>query len=50
MIESELFQLIERAAREKWTDLDLAGKNLAMLPPKIGQLNNLRGCLETKPL
>jgi internalin A len=42
MIESELFQLIERAAREKWTDLDLAGKNLAMLPPKIGQLNNLR--------
>jgi internalin A len=42
MMESqELLELIDRAAEEQWTELDLAGKNLTELPPEIGKLIQL---------
>jgi internalin A len=40
--ENELLQIIEQAARDHWTDLDLANKNLTILPPQVGQLINLQ--------
>jgi internalin A len=42
MDENELLQMIEQAARDQWTDLDLANKNLTVLPPQIGQVTSLR--------
>jgi len=42
MTESELLQVIEQAAREGWTELDLSGKNLTVLPPEIGKLTQLK--------
>ncbi len=39
--QDELLQLIDKAAAEKWTTLDLAGKGLNELPPEIGKLTNL---------
>jgi Leucine-rich repeat (LRR) protein len=41
MTEAELLQLIEQAAEEGWTELDLAKKTLNSLPLQIGQLQNL---------
>jgi Leucine-rich repeat (LRR) protein len=42
MLPSELEELIERAAREEWEELDLAGNDLAELPPSIGKLKSLK--------
>ncbi len=42
MTESELLQVIEQAATEGWTKLDLSGKNLTALPPEIGKLTQLK--------
>ncbi|MEH1800375.1 MAG: COR domain-containing protein [Nostoc sp.] len=42
MTNEELLQIIEQAARDKVTKLDLSGKSLTTLPPEIGQLTNLR--------
>jgi len=42
MTEQELLQVIENAAREGATSLDLSGKQLSQLPPEIGQLTNLQ--------
>ncbi|MEH2259491.1 COR domain-containing protein [Nostoc sp.] len=42
MINEELPQIIEQAARKKLTKLDLSGRGLTTLPPKIGQLTNLQ--------
>jgi GTPase SAR1 family protein/CHAT domain-containing protein len=42
MTENELLQLIEQAAREEWTELDLSGNNLTVLPPDIGKLTHLK--------
>jgi internalin A len=42
MDEIELLQIIEQAARDQWTDLDLARKDLTILPPQIGQVTSLR--------
>ncbi len=39
---AELIALIDRAAAERWTTLDLAGKGLTELPPEIGKLTNLK--------
>ena len=33
MDEKELLQMIERAAEERWTELDLKGTQLTALPP-----------------
>jgi internalin A len=41
MTRDELLELIEQAAAEGWTELDLAGQNLTELPPEIGQLTQL---------
>ncbi|WP_375512957.1 hypothetical protein [uncultured Nostoc sp.] len=41
MTNEELLQIIEKAAREKVTHLDLSGKKLSSLPPEISQLSNL---------
>ncbi|MEM9089528.1 MAG: COR domain-containing protein [Cyanobacteria bacterium P01_F01_bin.53] len=38
---TELLALIDQAAEEGWTELDLSGKGLTMLPPKIGNLTKL---------
>jgi internalin A len=38
----ELEEIIERAAREEWEELDLAGNELKVLPPTIGKLKNLK--------
>ena len=38
----ELLQIIEKAATEGWTQLDLSGRELTALPPQIGQLNQLK--------
>ena len=37
----ELLEVIERAARDRVTELDLSGQKIAALPPEIGQLANL---------
>jgi internalin A len=37
----ELLQIIEKAAKEKVTELDLADNQLSSLPPEISQLSNL---------
>ncbi|MDZ7952623.1 COR domain-containing protein [Nostoc sp. DedQUE09] len=42
MTNEELLQIIEQAARDKVTELDLSGKGLTTLPEEIGQLTNLR--------
>jgi internalin A len=42
MLPSELEELIERAAREEWEELDLSGNDLTELPPSIGKLKNLK--------
>ena len=41
MDQNELLQIIERAAEEKATELDLSGKYIKSLPSQIGQLTNL---------
>ncbi len=41
MDEKELLQIIEDAAKNEVTELDLNDKNLISLPPQIGQLTNL---------
>ena len=41
MTQDELLQLIDQAAAEGWTELDLAGKGLTELPPEIGKLTQL---------
>jgi internalin A len=41
MSPDELLQLIDQAAAEGWTELDLAGQGLTELPPEIGKLNQL---------
>ncbi len=41
MTQDELLALIEKAAAEEWTELDLSGQYLTDLPPEIGQLHTL---------
>ncbi|MEH2261676.1 hypothetical protein [Nostoc sp.] len=41
MTNEELLQIIEQAARDKVTKLDLCKKGLTILLPEIGQLTNL---------
>ncbi|MBN1815588.1 MAG: leucine-rich repeat domain-containing protein [Anaerolineae bacterium] len=43
MERDELLKLIDRAAREGWTELDLGDQDLTELPPEIGQLTQLQG-------
>ena len=38
MTQDELLQIIEKAAAEETTELDLSGNDLTELPPEIGQL------------
>ena len=40
--EEQALELIEEAADSEATELDLSGLNLTILPPDIGQLNNLQ--------
>jgi len=42
MTKSDLLQVIERAADEGWTLLDLSGRGLAELPSEIGRLTKLQ--------
>ncbi|MEH1832129.1 MAG: hypothetical protein V7L29_08655 [Nostoc sp.] len=42
MTNEELLEIIEQAARDKVTELDLSGKSLKTLPTEIGRLTNLR--------
>jgi len=42
MSPKELLQVIEKAAQEKSTELDLSGQNLSALPPEIGKLIHLK--------
>ncbi|MBE9115073.1 hypothetical protein IQ249_04085 [Lusitaniella coriacea LEGE 07157] len=42
MTEEEVLQVIERAAEESATELDLSGNELAVLPPEIGKLTQLK--------
>ena len=42
MTREELLAIIEQARREKWEELDLSSKGITELPPKIGQLKNLK--------
>ena len=39
----EVLELMERAYRENWTELDLSGLGLTTLPPEIGKLHKLLG-------
>ena len=41
MTEQELLQIIDQAAKEGWTELNLSDKGLTVLPPEIGQLAKL---------
>jgi len=41
MTQTELIALIDQAAAEGWTELDLSGKGLTELPPQIGKLTQL---------
>ncbi len=41
MTPDELIALIDRAAEEGWTELDLSGQGLTVLPPEIGKLTQL---------
>lgn len=41
MTQDELLQLIDQAATEGWTELDLSGQGLTELPPEIGKLTQL---------
>ncbi|TKJ39119.1 GTPase [candidate division LCP-89 bacterium B3_LCP] len=41
MKRKELIEIIEKAARDKVTELDLSGKGIPELPPEIGNLTNL---------
>lgn len=41
MTQEELLVLIDRAAAEGWTELDLAGLGLTELPGEIGKLTQL---------
>jgi internalin A len=49
MTRDELLELIDQAAAEGWTELDLAGQNLTELPPEIGQLTQLETLILGKP-
>ncbi|MDZ8027024.1 MAG: COR domain-containing protein [Nostoc sp. DedQUE11] len=42
MTNEELLQIIEQAAKDKVTELDLSGKGLTTLPAEIGRLSELR--------
>ncbi|QLE54960.1 COR domain-containing protein [Nostoc sp. TCL26-01] len=42
MSNQELLQIIEQAARDNVTELDLSNKELTTLPPEIGQLSQMR--------
>ncbi len=42
MTQDELLQLIDRAAAEKWTELDLSSQELTKFPPEIGKLTSLK--------
>ncbi|MBD2411051.1 leucine-rich repeat domain-containing protein [Nostoc calcicola FACHB-3891] len=42
MTNEELLQIIEQAAKDKVTELDLSGKGLTTLPAEIGRLTELR--------
>ena len=42
MLRSELEELIEQAAREEWEELDLAGKEIEVLPAAIGKCKSLK--------
>lgn len=42
MTQDELRQLIDQAAREGWTELNLRGEDLTALPPEIAQLSSLQ--------
>lgn len=41
MNRDELLKLIDQAAHERWTELDLQDEGLTELPPEIGHLKNL---------
>ncbi|MBD0269639.1 MAG: hypothetical protein ICV77_15265, partial [Cyanobacteria bacterium Co-bin8] len=41
MTRDELLELIDQAAAEEWTELDLSGQGLTELPPEIGKLTQL---------
>jgi internalin A len=49
MTRDELLELIDQAAAEGWTELDLSGQNLTELPPEIGQLTQLETLILGKP-
>ncbi len=42
MTEEELLQAIQQAAAEGWTELDLSGNELTVLPAEIGKLTQLK--------
>ncbi|BAZ49074.1 Miro domain-containing protein [Nostoc sp. NIES-4103] len=51
MTNQELLEIIEQAAKNKVTKLDLSSKGLKMLPAEIGQLTNLSQLyLDNNPL
>ncbi|MCC5641538.1 hypothetical protein LC607_00910 [Nostoc sp. CHAB 5824] len=42
MTNEELLEIIEQAAKDKVTELDLSSKGLTTLPQEIGKLTNLQ--------